>query len=204
MSKPADSTGKRTWTGLIIQHLFGLFVCFGIPAAVTAIAPVSWVTFQRTGDHVSARAKVCLLFIVPFRSATIDPVTRVDKRNVAGTLGLTERRSGRRPDLYTKSEDQGFLLIQGPGQEVEVPSTPHNLDAALGKAAAFLIDAKATELKLFMPANWKFSIIAGGFVSLLTVLYVVGLLCTLAKQLLRLMNPRRSDEIITHPTLPHQ
>ncbi len=203
MSKPSTHNGKRTWASLVFSHLFGLFVCFGIPAVVTAIAPVSWVTLQRTGDHVSARARVCLLFIVPFRTADINPVISVGKRTIAGTMGLTERRSGRRPDRYTKSEDEGFLVIQGPGRAAEIPSTPHNLDSVLGKAEAFLQDPKATELQLFMPANWKFSVVAGGFVSLLTVMYLLGLSIALLKLLLRLLNPRRSEGIVTHPTLPN-
>jgi hypothetical protein len=42
-------------------------------------------------------------------------------------------------------------------------------------------------LKLFLVANWKFSVIAGGLVSLLTLLYVGGAVFAFVKFLLGLL-----------------
>ena len=47
--------------------------------------------------------------------------------------------------------------------------------------------AKFERLKLFLVANWKFSVIAGGLVSLLTLLYGGGAVFALVKFLLGLV-----------------
>lgn len=172
---PAGVGGKPSaaadWATLVFQQLLALGVCVGVPALVTAIAPVSWVTLERQEGRVTAVAQTCLLFVVPFKTATVDPVTGFGDRFAAGTV-TRERRPG--PDRETKSEDEGFLVIQGPGQSAEVPVSPVSLDGVLDKANGFLEDPQAAELKLFVVANWKFSVIGGGLSSLLTVLYVVG------------------------------
>lgn len=156
---------------LVFQQLLALGVCVGVPALVTAIAPVSWVTLERQEGRVTAVAQTCLLFVVPYKTRTVDPVTGFGDRFVAGTV-TRERRPG--PDRETKSEDEGFLVIQGPGQSAEVPVSPVSLGGVLDRANGFLEDPQAAELRLFVVANWKFSVIGGGLISLLTVLYVVG------------------------------
>lgn len=155
----------------------------GLPALVTAIAPVSWVTLERRDGHVAAVARTCLLFVVPYKTMTVEPVTGFGDRFVGGTV-TRERRSG--PDRFTKSEDEGVLVIQGTGQSAEVPVSPFSLGSVVEKAEAFLQDSQSTELKLFVVANWKFSVIGGGLISLLTVLYVVGVTMGLIFKLVRL------------------
>jgi hypothetical protein len=155
---------------LIIGHLIGVLFCIGVPAVVTAIAPVSWVKLQRHEGQVTAHAEVCLMFFIPYSTAEVSAVEHVRRRDVKGKRRLDKIIVGK-PDRYRKAEDQGFMVIEGKTQLTEVPATPADLTAWLQQAQAFLKDERASELKLFMPANWTFSIIGGGLVSLLTVLY---------------------------------
>lgn len=180
----ASSTTSKSPAGLLASHLLGLLICVGLPALVTAIAPVSWVRFHREDGHVTATAKTCLLFVVPYRTVVVHSPVHAGRRDVSGTYARTKRGAGQR-DVYTKSEDEGFLVIEGAEQFAEVPVTPHDLKSVIEKSQAFLDNPQATELKMFVVANWKFSIIAGGLVSLLTVLYVVGIALTICKGLLR-------------------
>lgn len=182
----ASSTTSKSPARLLASHLLGLLFCVGFPALVTAIAPVSWVRFHREGSHVTATAKTCLLFVVPYRTVVVDSPVHAGRRDVSGTYTRKKRGAGQR-DIYNKSEDEGFLVIEGAEQYAEVPVTPHNLTSVIEKSQAFLDDPQAKELKMFVVANWKFSVIAGGLVSLLTVLYVAGIVVTLAKALLRLL-----------------
>ncbi len=172
---PAGVGGKPSvaaaWATLVFQQLLALGVCVGVPALVTAIAPVSWVKLERQEGRVKADAQTCLLFVVPYKTSTVDPVTGFGDRFAAGTV-TRERRPG--PDRETKSEDEGFLVIEGPGQSAEVSVSPVSLGGVLDKANGFLEDSQAAELRLFVVANWKFSVIGGGLISLLTVLYVAG------------------------------
>src|SRR5688500_342773 len=121
MTSSIVATQQPGLLGKLLTQAFALLVCFGVPALVTAIAPVSWVSFQRSGDgeRVVARAQTCLLFVIPFKTVTVDPVTGLGDRTIAGTVKV-ERRSG--TDKRTQSEDQGFLVIRGPDQVAkEVP-----------------------------------------------------------------------------------
>ena len=54
--------------------------------------------------------------------------------------------------------------------------TPFNLDSVERRAEEFLDDPQAESLKMFVVANWKFSVGVGGFFSLLTVAYVFSLI----------------------------
>lgn len=184
MASPTSAATPRTLTGKIISHIIGLLFCVGLPAFVTAIAPVAWLKLNRQGEQVSAHADTCLLFFIPYKTRTIDSVTELDQRSQSGSY-TRHRRSG--PDRYTQSEDQGFLILRGPAQEIEVEVTPHDIDGVEEKVEAFMKDRSATELKLFLVANWKFSVIAGGLVSLLTLLYVGGAVFALVKFLLGLL-----------------
>ncbi len=180
--QPTRSLAARIGT-FLFQQLLALAVFVGFPALVTAIAPVSWVTFERHDGRVTATTRTCLLFVVPYKHQTVEPVVGLGDRLVEGTYSR-ERRKGR--DRYTKSEDEGFLVIRGPGQTVEVSVTPHNLESVVERSETFLDDPQARELKLFVVANWKFSMIVGGLLSLLTVLYVVILAFGIALKILHL------------------
>lgn len=172
MPDGAYGVKKTTWLGWIGSHLFVAFFCVGFPGFCTAVAPVSWVKFQRTGDRVSARAQVCVFFVIPYKTLVVDSVESIGDRFKGGTESR-QRRSGT-TDRVTKSEDQGFLVIHGADQVAEVPVTPFNLKSVVKRSEAFLKEPQATELKMFVVANWKFSVIMGGLTSLLTVLWVFG------------------------------
>jgi hypothetical protein len=169
----ADATTqkkKTTLGGVIFSQSLALLFFVIAPGAVTAIAPVTWVKFQRTGERVTARAQVCLFFVVPYKTMTVNPVIGIGDRFAEGTESR-ERRKGR--DKFTKSEDEAFLVIHGENQSAELPVTPVDIKSVTERTDAFLRDSQATELKLFVVANWKFSVIGGGLASLLTVIYVL-------------------------------
>lgn len=149
-------------------QIVALLFFVGFPALTTWGAPVSWLRFERSNNAVSATAKTCLFFVIPYKTQTVNPVVDIGDRTVAGTV-RRERRPGR--DKAVKSEDQGYLVIQGPDQSAEVLVTPFNLNTVEQKCNDFLDDPTAQELNLFVVANWKFSVIMGGLLSLLTVIY---------------------------------
>jgi hypothetical protein len=176
---------SRNLRGVLGGHVIALVFCVLFPAFVTAVAPVSWIRFEHHGETVSAKTRTCLFFFVPYKSATFDSVVGVRDRFVRGSLeerpGKTEKR---------RSEDEGFLVIQGSDrhgndQAVEIPVTPLDIKSVAQRADAFLADPQSTELRLFVVANWKFSVIAGGLVSLLTVLYVAAVVFSLSRALFR-------------------
>jgi hypothetical protein len=166
--RPAQSRMNEFATGTA-RHLVALVFLVGFPALMTAMSPVSCVKFQRHDGRVSATAKTCLLFVIPYRTVSVDPVVSISDRFVAGTV-TREVKNGRVEE--TKSQDEGYLMLQGGGQAAEIPVTPFNLQSVVARSKAFLNDPQSEKLSMFVVANWKFSILVGGLLSLLTVLYL--------------------------------
>lgn len=181
MSIP-EPTRQNGFLALLLTQAMALVFCVGIPALVTAIAPVSWVSFQRDAGGVRARVQTCLLFVVPFKTIVVEPVLEVNELTITGSTRI-QRRTG--TDRKYKADDEGQLLISGPDQLAEVQVSPVDLKAVLGKVNTFLAQPDASELKLFVVANWKFSVLGGGLVTLLTVLYLVGAALALIRMALR-------------------
>jgi hypothetical protein len=59
------------------------------------------------------------------------------------------------------------------------------------RVEAFLQDESRSELRFWTVANWKFSVIFGGLISLLTVLYVVGVVGSILVGIYRFVAPPR-------------
>lgn len=163
---------------ILLQQALALAVFVGMPALFTAMAPVSWVVFQRHEGRVAARVQTCLLFFVPYDTQSIEPVVAIGNRFVEGTSTTPDPRIT--TDPATKTEDAGFLVIRGPDRAIELPVSPVSIPSALDRAEAFLDDPAATELHMFVVANWKASVLFGGLASLLTVLFIVGVAWGLA------------------------
>lgn len=168
----------------VFYQLIALLVLVGFPALFTTIAPVTWIKFERQEGRVTAVTQTCLLFFVPYKTSRIDSVTDIGDRFAAGST-TRERRPGR--DRITHSEDEGFLVIHGPDQSAEIPVTPFNIKSVIERAQGFLDDPQATELRMFVVANWKFGVFAGGLISLLTVLYVTLLTWGFVRSIVRVL-----------------
>jgi hypothetical protein len=162
----AAKAGKPSIFNFVVGGIF--FVIF--PGLFTAIAPVTWIQFVRDSDHVSATTKTCVFFVIPYSTKTIDPVVGVDDRFKKGEF-IRERG---RENRNKREEDQAFLKIHGEQDSVEISVSPVSVKSAKEKALKFLDETGDAKLRLFVVANWKFGVFAGGALSLLTILYVVG------------------------------
>lgn len=189
MDSSSVNDRPTSWGSYLGGHAIAFLFCVLFPGIVTAVAPVSWVSFQRHEGRTTARAQICLFFVIPYQTKSVDPVIGIDDRFVRGKVA--PRRPGR--EMGHQSEDEAFLVIHGDGKTVEVPVTPFNIQSVTERAQAFLSNPQATELRMTVVANWKFSILMGGLVSLLTVLYVVGICLSIVSGMARLLGlaPRR-------------
>lgn len=182
MARKTNDSSKPSFFEWAIPQLIAFVVCVGAPGFLTAMVPVSWLKFERQGDQVTAQAKVCVFFIIPYRTETVAPVVGVSDREKSGST-TRHRRTG--TDHYTQAEDKGYLTIEGPDHSAEVLVSPHDLKSVMEKVTAFLKDPQSTELKMYVVANWKFGVIAGGLLSLLTVIWVIGVSGSLVLMVLR-------------------
>ena len=142
----------------LITQFVGVLILLGALVIATGVAPVSWITFERIDGQVRARTQACMFFIVPYHTERVDPVTQIDTRTRSGSF---VRKAGR-PDPYKKADDVGYLKIEGPSQTAEVPVAPSSLESIEKKAQHFLADTQASELTLFVVANWTLSLVFSG------------------------------------------
>jgi len=162
-----------------LMHLVGLVGCVGLPAFVTAIAPVGVTHLERVGANIRASIAWNVFFVIPYHRATVENVTAVDHRFHAGELTQMPGNTADNASRNVRSDDEAFLVIHGESGTREVPVSPASIRRVLEKARDFLNDEQATHLRLITVANYKFGVLAGGVLSLLTGLYVLGVIMSL-------------------------
>ena len=175
MSKNSSSTKPKHG---LVEFLIGGLVCVGLPALMTAIAPVSWLEFNRVDGRVAVKAQTCLFFVIPYSTQELADVKRVSTTFKLGEL--QHKRAGDRKQ--GRAESEGHVILHGPleagaaddEEKVAVSVSPASLKTVETKVQAFLNDPGQEKLSLFVVANWKFGLIFAIPVCLLTVLFVVG------------------------------
>ena len=180
----------------VLTLLIGL-VCFvAVPALVTAVAPVSYVRFEKRDGHVAASVSQCLLFVIPYSQSTIEPVKGFEERVIASRTRMPtahERRQNK--DHNVTVEGEATLIIIGEDeQSVSVRVSPVNIHDVKERAEKFLKEPTDTPLSLFVVANWKFSVLVGGVLSLLTILYIGGSICAFFVWLTGVIMPRGTND----------
>ena len=165
--------------------VLGFFCCVGLPAFISAIAPISVTHFVRENERVTAHASTRVFYAIPYRRVTIDDVTAVDDRFHEGEL-LRRSSSDSGFSRRQRAEDESFLVIHGRDAVAEIPTSPINIRGLLQQANEFLKHPERAELKLTSVANWKFGVVIPLILSPLALLYIVGLMLTIGRFFVRL------------------
>ncbi len=132
-----------------------------------------------------------MFFIFPYRTYELASVDQVGKDIDPGKkIRRSRSEPVNKPTRY--EEDEGFLIIRSGEQSFTLSTSPYSLDRVVGDVNAFLSDQHAASTTLFLPANWKFSVLFGGACSLATILYVCGLTLWTLKCVWRLAMPKRT------------
>lgn len=167
-----------------------------MPAVVTAIAPVSYMRFEKQGDDVSFTANQCLLFCIPYKVHSIPKVKSVGNKVIAARSKTAEERRRTNSGRATIEGEASLIVTGEDDQSTAVPVSPVSIKSVTERAEAFLDSPNEKPLSMFVVANWKFSLIFGGLVSLFTVMYVVGIVVTIFMGLYRLAGFSRAGETI--------
>ncbi|GAK52800.1 hypothetical protein U14_04057 [Candidatus Moduliflexus flocculans] len=152
----------------------GFIVCVLLPAFVTIIAPITRVSLSYDGSVVSVSARWFVYCLLPYRVTRLAPVTGISSEFTAGQI---ERNRSRQ----VRTEDTAALIFSNQEQEMVIPISPINKNSALKKVEAFLAAPDSAGLRFWTIANWKFSLLMGGALSLLAGLYFVGIGMTIVK-----------------------
>lgn len=174
MATKLKPVAKKASLGeMAFGHGVLILACVLFPAFVTAIVPLSVTRFTRSGERVRAEVSQRLLFVIPYRHLEVADVIAVNDIFRAGTTSRdTTRRSTSSTSGAVTSEDEAFLVIQGDAGSAKVEISPANIRDVLEKTRDFLEDQSQPSLRLITVANWKFGVIGGGFLCLLTLFYL--------------------------------
>jgi hypothetical protein len=162
---------------------FGAFVF--LPVLMTAMAPISTIRLERSGETVRAEVRRHIMLFIPYRNETVEGVTGVNESFEEGgssrrsTLGSTSSRGA-------ITEDSAYITLNGNDHSATVEISPVNYRGAAAKIQALLEDPAQPRLRLVAVANWKFSVLAGGVLSLMSYLFFAGLIYQGVRRLVRL------------------
>jgi hypothetical protein len=160
----------------LFEFVIGGLACVGLPALMTAMAPVSWIELNRIDDRVAAKTQTCVFFVFPYSTQELDDVKKVSTTFRRGEL--LHHRAG--DNKRGRAESEGGVVLHGPndanGNEklISVAVSPASFKTVEEKINGFLQDAQQKTMKQFVVANWKVGIIFAIPVCLLTVLFVIG------------------------------
>lgn len=161
---------------------------------VTAIAPVSYIQFEKQGDGVSFTARQCLLFCIPYKIHSIPRVKSIGNKVIASREKTAEERRRFKSGPGTIEGEASLIVTGEDDRSTAVPVSPVSIKSVSERAQAFVLEPTEQPLSMFVVANWKFSLIFGGLASLLTVLYVFGIVATIIQGLYRVAGFSRPGE----------
>lgn len=162
----------------VFREIMSIGFCVGLPAVYMMLLPVATTVMERKAGVVTATTSRKVFFLVPFQTEFVTNVTRIDDETVRGRLSQT-LRSGpdddrRRP--ATRAEDMSFIIIAGESGSINVPVSPVNLDDVRRRIREFVLTSQEPQLRIFSVTNWKWSVIGGGLLCVLPLLYVFTIL----------------------------
>ena len=184
-------------SSVVITQLIAFFGCVVAPAAVTAVASVSYITFSPQDGGVSARVSKCLLFVIPYK---IDSLSKVDsvvaKKTNARRFTKDEERRGHKGILAA----DGTLVISGEGREIWVSVSMVDIDKTAERSQAFLKQPTTDPLAMTVVASWSLSVIVGGLLTCLAAFYLVCVSIAISLAVLRALNPMQLAKSLGAPS----
>jgi hypothetical protein len=148
----------------IASHLLAFLFFVLVPAGWTALMPVAWTSFSREGEVVTVTTHKHLLLVVPYTWQTLRGVSDLDIDYESGTW--TRSISTR-----TKSEDKAWIVLTNGREKAVVPVDAEKVRDTASSMESFLRDQNWVSNSWFTYADFTFSLVAGGVVTLLPLFY---------------------------------
>lgn len=171
-------TGRGSILAVMKAHLItqaiAVFCFVVVPVAMTLVAPLSTIVFQKDGANTDVIVQRYVLMYVPWRTERVDTVTQI-RADVSSQFrygnSSENRRKGR---VGTVSYATGQVTIIGPDDELIVQAAPDLARSIAVEFQKFSADRNANTLSISVYASWALSYVLGGIVSFLCGLYLIG------------------------------
>jgi hypothetical protein len=184
MNSPANS---KTLRAVAVTQFIAFTGCVIVPGLVTLIAPRSTVELKAINDLPSAEIKKHLFLVIPLFKKTIAPLERAESivTQEDRTISSEERRRGRVGVLLA----DGSVLLSGGGEDCQVQSTPAAARQEAKAINEFIAAPRTSPQTLTLTAGWQMTYLLGGAMTALAMLYCLGVLASLLKWFVNLVQP---------------
>ncbi|MEZ5302711.1 MAG: hypothetical protein R3F11_19050 [Verrucomicrobiales bacterium] len=167
---------QSTLKGHLTLHLI-VAIFLAVPVAVTWQLPTTWISLDRAGGGVSLKARVCLLFAIPFRTVELSDVEAVDSYLAPGP---PPQRTTRR--IRSRAIPMGTVVVSGPGGEAEFPVAAKNIGPLKERLGGFLADPSARDLSFVFTAHRGISVFCGVWATIFIGIYAIYVLSWIIPQ----------------------
>lgn len=163
---------KPSLKGHLVMHLI-MVIFVGFPAFVTWMLPASWVTLTRDDGQVSMKARVCLLYLIPYKTFGLTGVETVESKIRPGEKFDIDPGSWAGDGT---SEAMGKLILRGSGGSAELQVDAGRARVSEDRIQRYLAAPAESELSLFATAHRAIGIFCGIWAGLFLSIYAFYLL----------------------------
>jgi hypothetical protein len=158
-----------------------------VPMLVTMVVPRTTIVLRPVDDNVHAEVTRYALLCIPYRYEVLAPVTsataKVRDAVHKNRLDAEDRRKGRAQ--YQAGD--GVIILENPGGESWIQSTPADAVPAVERIQAYLQSPAPEPLVIHASAGWLFTYVLGGTMTGLAALYVTGATLAMLQWLITLV-----------------
>lgn len=195
---PTPTPKPATWSSIAVTQAIAIVGFVLVPMLVTMVVPRTTIVLRPVDDHVHAEVTKYALLCIPYRHEVLAPVTaataKVRDAVYKNRLDSEDRRKGRAK--YQAGD--GAIILENPGGESWIQSTPDDAAPAVERIQAYLQSPAPEPLVIHASAGWLFTYVLGGIMTGLAALYATGATLAIIKWLLTLVRragtfPNTSD-----------
>ena len=187
MPTPTPASKPATWSSIVVTQAIAIVGFVLVPMLVTVVVPRTTIVLRPVDDQVHAEVTKYALLCIPFRYEVLAPVTAVNAKVrdavYKSRLDSEDRRKGRAK--YQAGD--GVIILENPGGESWIQSTPADAVPAVERIQAYLQAPTQEPLVIHASAGWLFTYLLGGIMTGLAALYVTGATLAILKWLITLV-----------------
>lgn len=184
---PTPSAKPVTWTSIAVTQAIAIVGFVLVPMLVTMVVPRTTIVLRPVDDNVHAEVTRYALLCIPYRYEVLAPVTaataKVRDAVHKNRLDAEDRRKGRAQ--YQAGD--GVIILENPGGESWIQSTPADAVPAVERIQAYLQSPAPEPLVIHASAGWLFTYVLGGIMTGLAALYVTGATLAMLQWLITLV-----------------
>lgn len=184
-------TTRDSFKNIAITQAIASIVFVLAPIAITLIAPLSTIEFERSGAAASVVVHRYVLMFLPWRTQRVENVTRI-RADVTADMRYPDTAENRRKGRKGTRYGTGQVAIIGEGPEVIVQASPELAKDISAQFDRFRAEGVHEAMTFQVYASWWLSYALGGVMTFLCAFYLLGVTLAIGRFFLETLRPRAS------------